>query len=68
MATNSTSAISKDHSNTMAKYCYSRRGKIDQVRRMTAAVGHPTLRLIRYAIGDWHLLGLQPGESKVLDG
>ncbi len=45
-----------------------REGKNRQVRRMTAAVGHPTLRLIRYAIGDWHLLGLQPGESKVLDG
>ena len=43
-------------------------GKNRQIRRMTATVGHPTLRLIRYAIGDWHLLGLQPGESKVLDG
>ena len=32
------------------------------VRRMTAAVGFPTLRLIRYAIGDWTLTGLQPGE------
>ena len=33
-----------------------------QVRRMTAAVGHPTLRLIRFAIGDYRLDQLQPGE------
>ena len=37
-------------------------GKNRQVRRMTAAVGHPTLRLIRAAIGNWQLNKLQPGE------
>ena len=37
-------------------------GRNRQVRRMTAAVGLPTLRLIRTAIGDWSLDGLQPGE------
>lgn len=37
-------------------------GRNRQVRRMTAAVGHPTLRLVRWAIGDWSLDGLPPGE------
>lgn len=36
-------------------------GKNRQVRRMTAAVGLPTLRLVRYAVGPWTLDGLAPG-------
>ncbi|MBD3895802.1 pseudouridine synthase [Halomonas sp. ML-15] len=37
-------------------------GRNRQVRRMTAHVGHPTLRLVRVAIGHWRLDGLAPGE------
>lgn len=37
-------------------------GKNRQVRRMTAKVGLPTLRLIRWSVGRWSLQGLQPGE------
>jgi 23S rRNA pseudouridine2457 synthase len=43
-----------------------REGRNRQVRRMTAAVGHPTLRLVRIAIGDWTLGELRPGEYRLL--
>ena len=42
-------------------------GRNRQVRRMTAAVGHPTLRLLRVAIGPWRLNGLAPGEWREVD-
>ncbi|HKR93449.1 pseudouridine synthase [Novosphingobium sp.] len=43
-----------------------REGRNRQVRRMTAAVGHPTLRLVRWSVGDWTLDGLAPGEWREL--
>jgi len=45
-----------------------REGRNRQVRRMTAAVGHPTLRLVRWSIGDWTLDGLPSGEWQVVRG
>ena len=42
-------------------------GRNRQVRRMTAAVGYPTLRLIRTRVGEWVLDGLAPGESREAD-
>jgi 23S rRNA pseudouridine2457 synthase len=42
-------------------------GKNRQVRRMTASVGHPTLRLIRAQIGAWTLAGLAPGQWQAID-
>lgn len=39
-----------------------REGRNRQVRRMTAAIGHPTLRLVRWSIGDWTLDDVPPGE------
>lgn len=41
-------------------------GRNRQVRRMTAVVGYPTLRLIRYRIGKWTLDDIDPGEWKVI--
>jgi len=42
-------------------------GRNRQVRRMTAAVGYPTLRLVRYRIGDWTLDPIPPGEWKLIE-
>lgn len=42
-------------------------GRNRQVRRMTAAVGYATLRLVRSQIGAWHLNTLQPGEFQVVN-
>ncbi|KTD60775.1 pseudouridine synthase [Legionella shakespearei] len=41
-------------------------GKNHQIRKMTAAIGFPTLRLVRHRIGDWKLGGLKPGEFKLV--
>lgn len=43
-------------------------GKFRQVKKMTAAVGFPTLRLIRVRVGNEHLENLQPGEIRQMEG
>lgn len=44
-----------------------REGRNRQVRRMTAAIAHPTLRLVRVRIGAWRLDGLAPGELREIE-
>ena len=44
-----------------------REGRNRQVRRMTAAVGHPTLRLIRHTVGQWSIDGLASGEWRMVE-
>jgi len=44
-----------------------REGRNRQVRRMTAAVGFPTLRLVRWSIGDWSVEGLGQGQARVIE-
>ena len=41
-------------------------GRNRQVRRMTASVGFPTLRLVRHQVGPWHLGNLAPGRHEVI--
>ena len=43
-------------------------GRNRQVRRMTAAVGLPTLRLVRYRLASWTIDGLAPGETRLVEG
>lgn len=45
-----------------------REGRNRQVRRMTAAVGLPTLRLVRWSIGEWAVDALRPGEWREAPG
>jgi 23S rRNA pseudouridine2457 synthase len=42
-------------------------GKNRQVRRMTAGIGHPTLRLIRYRVGSWTIDGIKSGEQAYVE-
>jgi 23S rRNA pseudouridine2457 synthase len=44
-----------------------REGRNRQVRRMTAAIGFPSLRLIRWSVGPWNIEGLAPGDWRAVD-
>lgn len=42
-------------------------GRNRQIRRMTAAIGHPTLRLVRWQVGPWTVAGIVPGALRSID-
>jgi 23S rRNA pseudouridine2457 synthase len=52
----------REHIPTTWLHLIIKEGRNRQVRRMTATVGHPALRLVRCHLGPWHLMDLNPGE------
>ena len=64
VAARSADSRAQAHSHRVAGNRALREGRNRQVRRMTAAVGLPTLRLVRWSVGRWTLDGLAPGESR----